>query len=97
LRGRPPLVAVGVAGVVAAVAVPVMVAAATPSPTVTPAVTARPVPVAQPGDDHGGRREIEPACAATPGETRPQPRRNSTTTGARTSSGTPCHSPGRRR
>jgi hypothetical protein len=45
------LVAVGVVAVVAAVAVPVMVAAATPSPTVKPAVTAKPVTVA---DDHGG-------------------------------------------
>ena len=55
------LVAVGVVAVVAAVAVPV-VAAATPSPTVKPAVTAKPVTVA---DDHGGltkaKSEDDPA------------------------------------
>ncbi len=45
------LVAVGVVAVVAAVAVPVMGAAATPSPAVKPAVTAKPVTVT---GDHGG-------------------------------------------
>ena len=44
------LVAVGVVAVAAAIAVPVVMAAATPSPTVQPAVTAKPV-----SDDKGGQ------------------------------------------
>ncbi|HEY6710354.1 MAG TPA: hypothetical protein VJB61_22525 [Actinomycetota bacterium] len=51
------MVAVGVVAVVAAIAVPVFVAAATPSPTIRPAVTAKPVNLP---DDKGGRGEAEP-------------------------------------
>ena len=48
------LTAVGVVAVVAAIAVPVVMAAATPSPTVQPAVTARPVT-----DDKGGQAKAK--------------------------------------
>jgi hypothetical protein len=44
------LTAVGVVAVAAAIAVPVVMAAATPSPEVQPAVTVKPV-----ADDNGGR------------------------------------------
>ena len=45
------MVAVGVVAVVTAIAVPVFVAVATPSPTIRPAVTAKPVNLP---DDKGG-------------------------------------------
>ena len=47
------LVAAGVTALVTAVAVPVMVAAATPSPTVKPAVPVR-ATITTKADDHGG-------------------------------------------
>ena len=58
--GKRILVAVGVVAVAAAIGVPVVMAAATPSPEVQPAVTARPV-----ADDKGGQTKAKVNTATT--------------------------------
>jgi hypothetical protein len=64
------LVAAGAVAVVTAIAVPVLVAAATPSPTIKPAITATPVTVA---DDNGGLTKSNDD-STTPTTRSPQPR-----------------------
>jgi hypothetical protein len=63
------LVAVGVVAVVTAIAVPVFVAAATPSPPIKPAVTANPVNVS---DDKGGLTRSKSSDDSTTTTTRRQ-------------------------
>jgi hypothetical protein len=57
------LVAAGVTALVTVVAVPVMVAAATPSPTVKPAVPVR-ATITTKADDHGGLAKAEDKAKA---------------------------------
>lgn len=61
------MVAVGVVAVVTAIAVPVFVAAATPSPTIRPAVTAKPVNLP---DDKGGLTKSKSSDDSTTPTTR---------------------------
>jgi hypothetical protein len=65
------LVAVGVVAVVTAIAVPVFVAAATPSPTIKPAVTANPVNLS---DDKGGLTKSKSSDDSTTTTTTTSPR-----------------------